>query len=72
MESDGRVDEVAAQCAQPRKRPLLVGAGEPAIADNIGDQDRRKFPGLAHSSGIPALRRPSYVRSAISTKRGSP
>ena len=26
----------------------------------------------AHSSGIPALRRPSYVRSFTSTKRGSP
>ena len=26
----------------------------------------------AHSSGIPALRRPSYIRSFISTRGGSP
>ena len=37
--------------------------GEPAVADNIRDQDRREFPRLAHSSGIPALRRPSSTRS---------
>ena len=37
--------------------------GEPAIAGDVGDQDRCEFPGLAHSSGIPALRRPSKSRS---------
>ncbi len=29
-------------------------------------------PRNAHPSGIPALRRPSYIRSCASTKRGSP
>jgi hypothetical protein len=38
----------------------------------VQDQGRRELPGLAHSSGIPALRRPSYDRSLISRKRGSP
>ena len=31
------VDQVAAKAPEPRKRALLVGAGEPAIADDIGD-----------------------------------
>jgi hypothetical protein len=41
---------VAAQTSKARKRTILVGAREPAVADNIRDQDRREFPGLAHSA----------------------
>jgi hypothetical protein len=48
VERDGRIDKVAAQCAQPRQRALLVGAREPAVADDIGNQDRRQLPGLGH------------------------
>ena len=59
MRGDGGIDQVAAQPPQPRQRAILVRAGEPAVADHVGDQDRRDFPGLAHSSGSPALRRPS-------------
>ena len=44
------VDEVAAHRPQPRERSLLVRPGEPAITDNIGDQDRCNFPGLAHGA----------------------
>ena len=44
---DGRVDESLRSALQPRQRAILVRAGEPAIADDIGDQDRREFPGLA-------------------------
>src|SRR5271154_5927582 len=40
VDGNDRVDEVAAQRAEPRKRAILVRAGEPAIADDIGDQDR--------------------------------
>jgi hypothetical protein len=50
MGGDGRVDQVAAQAAQTRKRPILVRAGEPAIADDIRDQDRCELPGLAHAA----------------------
>ena len=63
MRGDGGIDQIAAQPPEPRQRAILVRAGEPAIADDVGDQDRRDFPGLAHSSGIPALRRPSKSRS---------
>ena len=48
MHGDGRVDQVAAQRAQPRQDAILVHPGEPAIADHIRAKDRRKFPGLAH------------------------
>ena len=37
MGGDGRVDEIAPQRADARKRPLLVAAGKPAEANNIGD-----------------------------------
>ncbi len=48
MGGDGRVDQVTAQAAQPRKRPILVGGGEPAIADDVGYENRCELPGLAH------------------------
>jgi len=49
MGGDGGIDQVAAKA--PRKRAILVGAGEPAVSDDIGDQDRGDLPGLAHGSG---------------------
>jgi hypothetical protein len=72
MGGDGRVEEITARPPDARQRAVLVSAGEPAAAGNIRDQDRREFPGLAHCSGIPALRRPSYARSFASTRGGSP
>ena len=66
------VDEVGAQRPQPRERAVLVRAGHTAEADDVGRKNRRDLPGLAHSSGIPALRRPSFIRLRASTKRGSP
>ncbi len=49
MGGEGRVDEVAAQAPQARERAILVGAGKPAITDDIRNQDRRELSGLAHS-----------------------
>ena len=40
MRGDGGVDEVAAEPPQARKGAILVGAGEPAITDDVGHQDR--------------------------------
>ena len=31
MHGDGWIDQVAAQCAQPRQRAILISAGEPAV-----------------------------------------
>ena len=48
MRGDRGIDQIAAQHPQPRERSLLVGAGEPAVADNIGDQDRSDLPRFRH------------------------
>ena len=56
MHGDGRVDQVAAQRPEPRQRAILVRAGEPAVTDDIRDQDRRDLPGLAHSEPPPLAR----------------
>ena len=55
MRGDGGIDQIAAQAPEPRKGAVLVGAGEPGVADHIGDQNRRDFPGLAHAR--PSVRR---------------
>ena len=54
MSGDGRIDEVAAEPPQARKGPILVGAGEPAITDDIRNQDRRELSGLAHRAPLGA------------------
>src|SRR5208282_3329635 len=59
MRVDSGINQVAAQSPQPRERAILVRSREPAVADHVGDQDRGDFASLAHSSGSPALRRPS-------------
>ena len=58
MEGDGRIDQVAAQRPEPRQDAILVRSREPAIADNIRNQYRRNFPGLAH--GASSGRRAAY------------
>ena len=50
MRSDRGIDQIAAQPAQPRQGAILVRSREPAVADDIRDQDRRDLPGLAHSA----------------------
>ena len=51
MHGDRRVDQVAAQRAQPGERAILVEAREPAEPDDIGRQYRRQFPRFAHAVG---------------------
>ena len=48
MRGDRGINQIAAQRAQPRQRSLLVGSGEPAVADNVGDQDRSDLPRFRH------------------------
>jgi hypothetical protein len=50
VRGDRRLDQIAEERAEPRECSLLVRAGEPAITDDIGDQDRRDFPGIAHGA----------------------
>ena len=56
MHGDGRIDQVAAQRPQPRQGAILVGAGEPAVSDHIGGEDRREFPGFGHVAPPPQAR----------------
>jgi hypothetical protein len=52
MNRDRGVDEVAPKGSQARENAILVRAGEPAVADHVGDQDCRKFAGLAHRAPL--------------------
>jgi hypothetical protein len=36
MQSDCRIDQIAAKGAQPRKRAILIGASKSAISDHVG------------------------------------
>ena len=42
------IDQIAAKASKTRERTLFIGAGEPAISDDIGDQDRGKLPRFRH------------------------
>src|SRR4029077_5036730 len=53
VSGDRGLDQIAEKRAQPCERSLLVRTREATVADDIGDQDRRDFPGSAHG---PALR----------------
>ena len=53
VDRDRRVDEVAAQSAQPRQRQFLVSARQPAVADDVGDQNRRELSRLGHKALSP-------------------
>ena len=56
MDGDGGIDEIAAQGPEARERAILVRAREPAVADDVRDQDRREL------SGSRSLR-PSGIRA---------
>ena len=43
MRGDGGVDQIAAQPPQPDRYEPRLRCGEPAVADNIGDQDRNNL-----------------------------
>ena len=50
MRGDGGIDQIAPQRPQPRKCPLLVGAGKPAVSDHVRRKNGCEFPGLRHGS----------------------
>jgi hypothetical protein len=49
-QGDRRINQIAAQRPESRQRPLLVRSGEPAVADDIGDQDRSDLPRFRHGA----------------------
>jgi hypothetical protein len=50
MHRDCWIDQVASERPQPRQNPVLVGAGKPRIAGDVGHQDRRELSGLGHGA----------------------
>src|SRR5271165_255760 len=71
-----RLDEPPAESANDRRRRLavlahrarrarFVFAHHPGVAHHVGGKDRGELPGLAHSSGSPALRRPSNTAGRL-------
>ena len=44
MRADGGVDQIGAQPPEPRQCAILIRPGEPAVTDNVGDQDCNDFP----------------------------
>jgi hypothetical protein len=53
MQGDGRIEQVAAQRSESRQNAILVRAGEPAVADDICDQNRSDLPGFPHGATSP-------------------
>ena len=54
VHGDCGVNQIAAQRAQSRQGSIFVRAGEPAVSDDVGDQDRSDLPRFRHgvASGI--------------------
>ena len=54
MHRDGRVDQVAAKGPKAGEDSILIRTRKPRVADDVGHQDRREFPGLAHGASAEA------------------
>ena len=52
VHGDDRVDQVAAQCPEPRQRAIFVRPCKPAIAGDVGHQNRCEFAGLGHGAPL--------------------
>jgi|HubBroStandDraft_6_1064221.scaffolds.fasta_scaffold2605118_1 hypothetical protein len=63
----GGIDETAMEAPQARQGAILVNPGEPAIADDIRDQDCRYFPGFAQFASLRRTKR--YHRSQLPRAR---
>jgi hypothetical protein len=50
MRCDGGIDQVAPKGPKASEDAIFVGASEPGVADDVGYQDRRQFPRLAHGA----------------------
>jgi hypothetical protein len=59
---DGGIDQIAARPLWPRQGAIFVRPREPALANDIGDQNRRDFPGSHHTG-------PSGVKKASTKTR---
>jgi hypothetical protein len=56
MQSDGGVEQIAAERPQPRQRAILVGSGKLAVSGYVRRKDGREFAGFRHSCPSPPAR----------------
>jgi hypothetical protein len=63
VHGDDWVDQVAPKGAEPCEDAIFVRASKPGVADDVGNQDRGEFPGLAHGAIAEAGKPP--VASAL-------
>jgi hypothetical protein len=50
MRGNRVINQIAARPPQPRQGTILVRCGEPALTDDIGDQDRSDRPRFRHGA----------------------
>src|SRR5262249_41371493 len=67
--ADLRIDQFTEMPLEPLVRAFLIGAHQARIARHIGGQDCGKASSCGHSSGKPALRRPSTWRARVSGRK---
>jgi hypothetical protein len=77
MGGDGGIDQVAAEAPQPRQGAILVGASEPAVADDVRHQDRSNLPDFGHgrASRVMQYHKKGLSRASANQKgsaKGSP
>ena len=75
MRVDRGIDQIAAQPPEARQRSVLVRACEPAVPDDIRDQNRRELSRFAHGAASLIARRgfrPPPARPPNRVSRNSP
>jgi hypothetical protein len=61
MHGDGRVDQVAAKGPKASEDSIFIRTRKPRVTDDVGNQDRGQFSGLAHGATPPRLCQPFRV-----------
>jgi hypothetical protein len=71
MRVDGRVDKIAPQSSEPRQRSLFVEPGEPAVTNDVGNQDRYDLPGPRLGSSFGAMQPSTKPKGRCTRFRGA-
>ncbi len=68
MHGDCGINQIAAKGSEPSEDAIFVRPGEPAVADDVGHQDRRELPSFGHCS----LRMPAVYHQSRRVAARSP
>jgi hypothetical protein len=69
MDGDGGINQIAMEAPQAHQGAILVRCGEPAITDDIGDQDRSDLPRFRH--GVASGFGDAIMNAASALSRGA-